>query len=392
MTSRRAQIELRPEVLTWARERARISQEDLARKMQVKIERVIEWEETGTISAAQVDKLAKSTHAPLGHLYLSEPPREELPIPDFRTRRADSTSARPSPNLLDTVYAMQRRQEWMRDELIAQYEEPPLPFVGAFALEDDPAEVAEAMREALDITDEWAAAVPNWSAALRRLRDTLEDAGVLVVFNGVVGNNSHRKLDRDEFQGFALVDEYAPLIFVNNTDFKAAQMFTLAHELAHIFVGQTGVSRLEDMQPAANDTERFCDRTAAEFLVPEDELRDYWWNIAVERKRPHQSVARRFKVSSIVAARRALDLELIDRSDFMAFLGERRDEGTPASQQSKGGGNFWFNQVWRIGPRFASTVFRAVKEGRLAYTQAYSLTGLRGHTFENMAGELGLDL
>ena len=389
MVGQRLQITLEPSVLQWARVRTELSAEDLAGKMQVKPERVLEWESSGNISMAQVKRLAGATYTPYGYLFLSEPPDESLPIADFRTRGGE-TRRRPSPNLLDTVYAMQRRQEWMRDEVIRQYEEPPLPFVGAFALTDDPAKVAEAMRDTLDISDGWAATVPNWSAALRHLRDKSEDAGILVVFNGVVGNNSHRKLDTEEFQGFALVDEYAPLIFVNNADFKAAQMFTLAHELAHIFVGQTGVSHFEDMQPADDDTERFCDQTAAEFLVPEGELLTYWWDNAVEHARPYQSVARQFKVSSVVAARRALDLELTDRGDFLAFFYERRDKDWRGRQQSNGGGNFWFNQIWRIGPRFASTVYRAVKEGRLTYTEAHSLTDLRGDTFENMPEHLGL--
>ena len=389
MVGQRLQITLEPSVLQWARARTELSAEDLAGKMQVKLERVLEWESSGNISMAQVKRLAGATYTPYGYLFLSEPPDESLPIADFRTRGGE-TRRRPSPNLLDTVYAMQRRQEWMRDEVIRQYEEPPLPFVGAFALTDDPAKVAEAMRDTLDISDGWAATVPNWSAALRHLRDKSEDAGILVVFNGVVGNNSHRKLDTEEFQGFALVDEYAPLIFVNNADFKAAQMFTLAHELAHIFVGQTGVSHFEDMQPADDDTERFCDQTAAEFLVPEGELLTYWWDNAVEHARPYQSVARQFKVSSVVAARRALDLELTDRGDFLAFFYERRDKDWRGRQQSNGGGNFWFNQIWRIGPRFASTVYRAVKEGRLTYTEAHSLTDLRGDTFENMPEHLGL--
>ena len=389
MVGQRLQITLEPSVLQWARARAELSAEDLAGKMQVRPERVLEWESSGNISMAQSKRLAGATYTPYGYLFLSEPPDESLPIADFRTRGGE-TRRRPSPNLLDTVYAMQRRQEWMRDEVIRQYEEPPLPFVGAFALTDDPAKVAEAMRDTLDISDGWAATVPNWSAALRHLRDKSEDAGILVVFNGVVGNNSHRKLDTEEFQGFALVDEYAPLIFVNNADFKAAQMFTLAHELAHIFVGQTGVSHFEDMQPADDDTERFCDQTAAEFLVPEGELLTYWWDNAVEHARPYQSVARQFKVSSVVAARRALDLELTDRGDFLAFFYERRDKDWRGRQQSNGGGNFWFNQIWRIGPRFASTVYRAVKEGRLTYTEAHSLTDLRGDTFENMPEYLGL--
>ena len=388
MVGQRLQITLEPSVLQWARARTELSAEDLAGKMQVKLERVLEWESSGNISMAQVKRLAGATYTPYGYLFLSEPPDDTLPIADFRTRR-DEGRRRPSPNLLDTVYAMQRRQEWMRDEVLRQYEEPPLPFVGAFALTDDPVEVAEAMRDVLGVAGGWASVVPNWSIALRHLRDWIEGAGVLVIFNGVVGNNTHRKLDPEEFQGFALVDEYAPLIFVNNTDFKAAQMFTLAHELAHIFVGETGVSHFEDMQPSDNATERFCDKAAAEFLVPEGEFRAYW-NQVNQTRDLYSSAARQFKVSSIVAARRALDLDLTGRSAFFEFYNQYKDEEWRSSQQSERGGNFWFNQIWRVGPRFASTVFCAAKEGRLTYKEAYSLTDLKGDTFENIPEQMGI--
>ena len=99
---------------------------------------------------------------------------------------------------------------------------------------------------------------------------------MLVVFSGIVGNNTHRKLETEEFQGFALVDEYAPLVFVNSADFRAAQMFTLAHEIAHLFVGETGVSSFDNLQPTEDLTEQFCNRIAAEFLAPEEELRAFW--------------------------------------------------------------------------------------------------------------------
>ena len=389
MTSRRVQITLQPDVLLWARERAGISRDALARKMQVKIERVIEWEKTGDISIAQADRLAELTHTPLGLLYLSKPLEDVLPIPDFRTRNTDAPPLRPSLNLLETVYAMQRRQAWMREALI-EIGADPLKFVGAYSLGHSHREVADAMRSALGISNGWAEAMPTWTDALRFLRERLDSTGVLITFNGIVGNNTSRKLDRDEFQGFALVDEYAPLIFVNNSDFIAAKMFTLAHELAHICVGESGVSQFERLQPSENDTERFCDQTAAEFLVPESSLLDVWDTVAHTGER-FQWIARRFKVSAIVAARRALDLDLIGRDAFFDFYDSHKQQGEPKLQSSDGG-DFWNTQRWRIGPRFAAAVVRAAKEGRIAYGQAYSLTGLSGQTFENLDTKMRIQL
>lgn len=385
---------MQPGVLQWARERARVSRNELARKMQVNVDRVVEWEETGNISVAQADRLAKRTHTPLGLLYLSKPPEDKLPIPDFRTRHVDTSALRPSLNLLETVYSMQRRQDWMREDLIESGAEP-LEFVGGFSGIHSHLEVANAMRDVLRIPQGWAEDMSTWIAALRFLRDKLDAAGVLVVFNGVVGNSTSRKLDSDEFQGFALVDEYSPLIFVNNADFIAAKMFTLMHELAHIFVGESGVSQFERMQPSPNDTERFCDQAAAEFLVPESIFRDLWTLVDRNTVAPtgvrFESIARQFKVSAVVAARRALDLDLIDLDTFFGFYENHKRQGGTI-QPTTDGGNFWNTQKWRIGPRFAASVARAVKEGRLLYRDAYTLTGLRKGTFEDMPEKMGIDL
>lgn len=388
MAGQRLQITLEPEVLKWARERAALSADDLAGKMQVKPERVLGWESSGNITLAQSRRLAGATYTPHGYLFLSEPPDEDLPIADFRTRNNEPLR-RPSPNLLDSVYSMQRRQEWMRNELVAHYEEPPLHFLRDFEITEDPKRVAQAMRDALGISDGWAESVPNWYAALRHLRDKAEDAGILVVFNAVVGNNTHRKLDHNEFRGFALVDDYAPLIFVNCAEHKTEQIFTLAHELAHIFVGEPSISQFEDMQPTNDETEKFCDRTAAEFLIPESQLHPFW-NAAGFAKNPYLAIARKFKVSPIVAAWCALEYELIDRESFIGFYNEHQNEEWRSTQDKRGGGNFWLIQTWRIGPRFAAAVVRAVKEDRLTYKEAYSLTGLRGDAFESLPERMGI--
>ncbi len=387
MSGRRLQITLQPDVLRWARERAKLQPEELANKMGVKRhERVLEWERDGKISVAQVDKLAKCTYTPLGFLYSKEPPDERLPIADFRSREGTPP---PSPDLLDTVYLMQRRQGWMRDELIKDGVEP-LDFVGAYGLDSQPRHVASAMREALQLPNGWAQAEGTKSDALRRLRSRFDAAGVLVCFNGVVGNNTRRKLDPKEFQGFALADEYAPLIFVNNADFRAAQIFTLAHELAHLFIAKTGVSTLEALQPSPDDTEKFCDKAAPEFLVPAEELRAFWSLSGTNN--PLQAVATKFKVSSIVAARRALDLKLISTDTFFNFYRANAKEWDGNQPREDDGRNFWNTQKWRIGPRFSTAIVRAVKEERTLYREAYNLTGLWGDTFENIPGKMGMVL
>ncbi len=372
-----ARVEIKPELIQWARERAGLAFDALV----THFPKLQAWE-TGQTKPTlkQLEKYAKATMAPLGYFFLPVPPDEPLPLPDFRTPRNASARSHPSPNLLDTVYAMQRRQAWLRDDRIDHGIEP-VPFVGSTTVEAAPQTVAAAMRVALGVGTAWAAEHRTWTEALHALRSSIEMAGIMVVANGVVGNNTHRKLDPGEFRGFVLADRYAPLIFINGADGKAAQMFTLAHELAHLWVGQDAVFNLAYLEPAEALVERFCNRVAAEFLIPEQEMRAAWAEDG-DSPDPYDAIARRFKVSGLVAARRALDLGLISRDAFALFYEGYLEAQRRAATDVGGGGDFYSNQGVRVGRVFAAAVHRAVLEGRLPYREAFELTGLHGATFD----------
>lgn len=379
-------VSVRAEMLHWACERAGYDLRDLAQR----IPQLPAWERgEKQPTFKQLEAFAKATHTPLGYFFLPEPPEERLPIRDLRTLA--QRPARPSADLLDTLYAMQRRQRWLSDER-RERGAPPLEFVGAARLDDDPVAIGQEMRRTVGLDGDWAAAVPTWEAAVGKLRRRIEDLGVLAVINGVVGNNTHRRLDVAEFRGFALVDPYAPLIFVNGADAKSAQMFTLAHELAHVWLGEAaeGLSGFETIFPGDDRIERFCDQAAAEFLVPAQELKTHWPRLkrALDR---FEQLARQFKVSPIVAGRRALDLKLIDRGTFFEFYEEyvRRER---RRGETSGGGDFYSSQNSRIGERFAREVIDAALEGRLTFKEAYELTGLHGGAFQKYARRLGVDL
>jgi len=215
------------------------------------------------------------------------------------------------------------------------------------------------------------------------LRNAIERIGILVFSSSVVGLNNHRSLDPEEFRGFVLCDPYAPVVFVNSADSKSAQMFTLAHELAHVALGSDGLFNLVNMMPCDAEPERFCNRVAAEFLIPGYKLTQRW-DEAKATSQPFHTIARWFKVSPVVAARRALDLRLITRPEFFQFY-ERDQEDwrrrKAEQRKKKGGGDFYRTQDVRLGRRFASAVVRAVREGRILYRDAYRLTDLRGETF-----------
>jgi len=246
------------------------------------------------------------------------------------------------------------------------------------------------MRRALGLADGWGAQVRTWQEAVSELRRAIEQLGVMAVINGVVGNNTHRKLDVQEFRGFALTDPYAPLVFVNGADARSAQMFTLAHELAHVWLGSEGLSGFDELFPGGTDVEDWCNRAAAELLVPTQELAERWREARRDQS-PSEHLARAFKVSPVVAARRVLDLGLIDRETFFDFYHEY--VGRERRRETRGGGgDFYNNQNTRVGELFATQVARAALEGRIGFTEAYHLTGLKGATFEKYASRLGVEL
>lgn len=379
-------VQVKSELLRWACERSRIDEPELS----VRFPQIDAWERGEKLpTIKQLEAFAKATHTPLGYFFLPEPPVEHLPIQDFRTLHKNV--ARPSADLLATIYAMQRRQDWLREER-RDGEGEPLDFVGSVRLSDDPEAVGREMRRVVGLDDGWAAEVKTWTEAALELRRRIEKLGVLAVINGVVGNNTARRLDVHEFRGFALTDSFAPLIFVNGADAKSAQMFTLAHELAHVWLGREGegLSGFEGIFPGDQHVERFCDRTAAEFLVPAAELKREWPAVKHESD-AFERLARHFKVSPIVAGRRAMDLRLVGRDAFFKFYKNytqrERDRAKAAS-----GGDFYNTQNTRLGQSFALAVMRAALEGRLSFKEAYDLTGLRGGAFQEYGRRLGVPL
>lgn len=381
-----SRVQVKSSLLRWACERSRVDELEVA----ARFPRYDAWEGgESQPTLKQLEDFARFTRTPIGYFFLPEPPVDRLPIRDLRTVK--NRPSRPSADLLDTIYSMQRRQAFLREERIDEGGEP-LSFIGSAGLDADAAGVGREMRRVVGLDEGWAAALKRWQDAVSELRRRIEDLGVMAVINGVVGNNTSRKLDVAEFRGFALADAYAPLIFVNGADADSAKMFTLAHELAHLWLGAAGdgLSGFEGIFPTDSRIERFCDRAAAEFLIPGRELRERWpfFRNATD---VFERIARHFKVSPIVAGRRAMDLRLVGRETFFEFYRvytQRERRGARA----RGGGDFYKNQNSRVGRDFALTVARAALEGRLSFSDAYDLTGLKGGAFQEYVRRLGVPL
>jgi Zn-dependent peptidase ImmA (M78 family) len=376
-------VEVKPSLLRWARYRAGLDLDDLARRFP----RLADWESgERRPTIRQLEEFAKATRTPVGYLFLTEPPTERVPIPDFRTignRRIEH----PSPDLLDTIYLCQQRQEWYRDFARSQGDES-LRFVGSATLRNDVQEIAALIRDQLGFDLDARRQMPTWTEALRRFIEQADAIGVLVMVNGVVSNNNYRKLDPDEFRGFALSDPLAPLVFINGADTKAAQMFTLAHEIAHIWLGQSALSDIAPISMPTHDVERWCNEVAAELLVPlavlrseirrNEELRD-----ALDR------LARRFKVSTLVILRRIHDAGVLKKDQFWRAYQQELDRLSAIAKSS--GGDFYLTQAARVGKRFARALVTSTLEGQTLHRDAFRLLGFsKLATFRELGHSLGL--
>ena len=336
----------------------------------------------------QLEDFAKATYTPLRYFFLDSPPIEDLGVPYFRTI-AGQESPSLSSNLIDTIMTMQRRQSWMKDYRLDEGFES-LSFIGSVQLSDPDTEAAKKIREVFGFTETWASEHQNWENALGTLRAAAEDAGIMVFNESIVGLNTRRTLDVSECRGFVLHDEFAPLIFINGNDGKAAQMFTLAHEIAHLFLGKSAIFDLNKLKPATDPYERKCNAIAAEFLVPALRLLDL-------KHESIQKIAKTFKVSELVAAYRMLDLHIISPREFDAFYTQyytqytenREKERAKNRENERGGPSPYVVKKSQISQIFSFAVISAVREGNLLYRDAYHLIGMHGASFDKYVEELG---
>lgn len=275
-----------------------------------------------------------------------------MPLPDFR-RMADGGVRKPSPELIDTIHICQRRQRWYREYVVGSRGDT-LPFVGAADVGDQPAVVAGQIRTVLKLEVGSRNEAETWEEFLRQFIALAREAGVLVMINGVVGNNTHRLLNPREFRGFAIADPFAPLVFINGADTKSGQIFTLAHELAHIWIGKDGVSNsaaddLPEQLGPDSKVERFCNAVAAEVLVPMAQLSNMELPQDVDQAKA--TIARSFRVSTLVALRRIKDIGRLSYDDFQgAYYAELDVLKRKAKQKKSGGGDFYNTMSARVDP------------------------------------------
>ena len=397
MTSSRHSIrfDVKESLLRWALERSGKSPDELSDKQS--FHKINDWLD-GSVKPTrpQLEAFAKATYTPFGYLLLSKPPNKSpSAMPHFRTM-GNTKSSKRSIDLEDAIKIIERRQEWVREYLLESGANP-LEFVGSSKIDDDPIDVANKIRTRLGLARDWTAEHNVWKSAQKHLQEKIEESRIFLSISSMVQHNTSRLLNSEEFRGFVLVDDYAPFVFVNSSDVGGARMFTLAHELAHIWLGKSASFDLRRLTSNPNTELEFaCNRIAAEFLVPTEELLLYWSRFAKSHKGPYAAISSYFKVSTIVAARRALDTKCILQNDFDEFYDgyiqdvrkkqqeSKKQQQLKRKQGKKDGPSFYVTALPRIGRKFMQTVCTAVGERKLLYREAYSLTGLPSEAFDTI--------
>lgn len=379
-----------PDVLRWARERAGLSLADLAERVaKGRGERVQGWE-SGKDSPTfeQARKLANTLRVPFAYLFFSAIPelRDEETLPDFRT--VGNRPAEISPDLRDVIADVTRKQHWL-EEYREQVQADPVNFVGACDVDSEMRVAVECIEAALGPSESLRKQVDSTAAYVTKLVDQCELAGVLVVRSSIVGSNTRRVLDPDEFRGFAVADALAPAIFVNTADIDEAQAFTILHEIAHLAIGASGISSAPVTVPETPGPreEEFCNRVAAEFLVPSGEFLATW-SPGSDLHSNIRNSSTRFRASQMVIARRALELGLITDSVYWPFVRERLNQWRARKEKQKNSPGAPPPAILiasRNGKRFANLVVSEARCGRLLYRDAAKILNVRPRHIDELA-------
>ncbi len=362
--------------INWAIQRAGFELDDLL----LSFPKLTEWiNQESDPTVKQLEKFTKKLHVPFGYMFSDNLPKENLTFPFFRSGKKASDKV--SLNVYQTIQILKDRQIWLSEYMTESgYEE--MPFVGKYSLEADYLTVVNDIRRTLNLKQNWASKHPTWERTLEFITYKIEEIGIIVTFNGVVENNTRRKIEVSECRGFVLVNKLAPFLYINSADTKAAQMFTLIHELAHVWIGESAGFDLNNMLPNNHPLELLCDKIAAEFLVPSELLMKIY-----NTEQRIKTLSRIFKVSPIVIGRRLLDLDLISKESFFNFYNDYIDSINLIKENQGDGGNFYATAKKRISLRFANYINNAVKENKLLYRDAYKLTSLRGDTYTRFMKE-----
>lgn len=379
-------IDIAPAILNWI-----INQINVDRINESVKDNLIKWqlgEKRPTFK--QLEDVSKKINIPFGYFFLQEPPIEDTKILEYRT--IDSVQLQnPSRELIDTIDNMEAIKEWMRNYQISEgYSE--LDIIGSVNQNMSTKDIATKIRKDLGLKLGWFSnQVDAWDS-FKYLRSLLEKVGIVTMLNGVVGQNTHRILNIEEFRAFTLLDKYAPLIFINSNDSSNGKLFSLLHEVVHIWIGTDNFynDRYGNSNNVSN-LERICNAIAAEIMVPNDLFVKEWLirDGLSDNKIKVQELTRVFKCGATVIARKALDNNYISNTeyDFIAKEAVRLYKKLRENRPSDGG-DFYKTINVKNDKRLILALNNSIYEGNTQFTDAYRLTNTTRKTFSGLVDEV----
>lgn len=379
-------VDINPSVISWALSQSDISQ--LGNKLMDNITKWINGTKSPTFN--QMEDFSKKSNIPLGYFFLDTPPEEKIGLLDFRT--IDNLKhLNPSRNLIDTIYEMERIQDWMREYRIdSGFDE--LPLVGSLSKNESVDAVANKIRLDLDLSINWYSNCKDARESFTFIRKRLEECGIIVMMNGIVGKNTHRILDVEEFRAFTMINAYAPLIFINGVDSQGARLFSLFHEIVHIWLGENDFYNANSVDDKSlKRTEIICNAVANELIVPKKEFLVMW-----DLDKGHGNVFNKilnlsidFRCSKMVIARKALDNNKIDLDVYNQIKNDSIDYFAKRKENKTSGGNYYNTMGTRLDGCLVRALCESILTGRTTYTEAYRLTNTNAKTFNEIANRLG---
>ena len=338
----------------------------------------------------QVESISGKINIPLGYFFLEQPPVEDCFIVEYRT--VDSMPhPQPSRNLIDTLDSMVDIQSWMSDYL-KDNGHSKLEFIGSVKSVIDSVEIADAIRETIGISTDWITKFHSSRAAFNFFRDELSKLGIVVMMNGIVGNNTHRKLKIDEFRAFTIINDYVPLIFINSCDTDNGKLFSLLHETAHIWLGRNSFYNSTSDYSETSGIETLCNAVVAELLMPKGLFFNNWKSTQGESQEKVELLSKKYNCSRHVVIRRAFNFKFISKKEYTVLIEEANRkfiEWKENNQNIRSGGDYYNNLSSRIDHRFLIALANSAKEGRTQYNEVFRLTNTNRDSFNRFISKIG---
>ncbi len=377
-----------PNILRWARETAGLTAQDAVKKLDINdtrsvaaLDRLVAIE-TGKVTPSRpmLVKMAKQYRRPLLIFYLNDVPRRGDRGEDFRMlpEPVEHTEA----GLVDAVVRdIRARQALVRASLEASGEATRLPFIGSLERRSGETAVVTSIKKTLGFNRDEFRSNDKLQGSFAYLRSLTESVGIFVLLVDNLGS-WHSTISVETLRGFALADDVAPFIAVNANDSPAAWSFTLVHELAHLWIGATGVSGIA----SEHAIEKFCNSVAGELLLPNEEID----GLDITEATPFDKAEKQItafatvrKVSGTMTAYRlykagAFSFERFKEfSDFyrQAFISRRTAE-RKKNAKKKGGPNYYVVRKHRIGTTLLRLVEQMMDDGNLSTTKAGKVLGV----------------